>query len=177
MEAKANVFDVEYYGTKDGPGIRTVLFLKGCNLTCRWCHNPESQSATEQILYHSNLCVNCGRCLSHCPTGAIHYEPEYGYVTDQRLCDRCGACVEICSYQARELVGRVTGLQEIQEMLLRDEAFYKESGGGITISGGEPLMQRGVVKQLLVWLKGKEIHTAPETAGAYPSFWLEEIIE
>lgn len=176
-KSEVEVFDVEYYGTKDGPGIRTVLFLKGCSLACEWCHNPESQSFEKQIMYYESTCVGCGRCISICPNHAITCSADMQLMTDPELCTLCGRCVEVCNFNARVVVGEKMSLQKVQSILTKDKDFYVESGGGVTITGGEPLFQHEFLQILLPWLKSQGIHTALETAGAYPENWLISLIE
>ncbi len=157
------VFSIERYSTEDGPGIRTVIFLKGCPLHCLWCSNPESQSFSPEILYYSNKCVACGRCLQHCPQGAIHQNEKFGLITDPDRCTLCEECVDLCYYNARELSGKEMRVDEVMETILRDKLFYEKSNGGITISGGEPLMQAMFVQELLLACKKENIQTAMES--------------
>jgi len=160
---KGVVFSIERYSTEDGPGIRTVIFLKGCPLHCLWCSNPESQSFSPEILYYSNKCVACGRCVEHCPQGAIRQNEEFGLVTDPDRCTLCEECVDLCYYNARELSGKEMTVEEVMETILRDKMFYEKSNGGITISGGEPLLQSLFVQELVEACKKEKIHTAVET--------------
>lgn len=160
---KGVVFSIERYSTEDGPGIRTVIFLKGCPLHCLWCSNPESQSFSPEILYYSNKCVACGRCVEHCPQGAIRQNEEFGLVTDPDRCTLCEECVDLCYYNARELSGREMTVEQVMETILRDRMFYEKSNGGITISGGEPLLQSLFVQNLVEACKKEKIHTAVET--------------
>jgi len=157
------VFSIERYSIEDGPGIRTVLFLKGCPLHCLWCSNPESQSYAPEILYYANKCVSCGRCVQHCPQGAIRPDATYGLVTNPDLCTICGECAELCYYNARELSGKEMSIDQVMEVILRDKMFYEKSNGGITISGGEPLVQAHFVHELIRSCKAENIHTAIET--------------
>jgi pyruvate formate lyase activating enzyme len=173
---KATIFDVEYFGTKDGPGIRTVLFFKGCELNCGWCHNPESQDQRAQVLYYAKACVGCGRCMQICPVKAIRKDERFGYVTDPGLCIQCGACMAVCSFNARKLVGEVMSLEKVQEIVRKDQDFFIASKGGVTISGGEPMLQHAFVSELVKWLHGEHIHTAIETAGMYPVDWIRSMI-
>jgi pyruvate formate lyase activating enzyme len=157
------VFSIERYSIEDGPGIRTVLFLKGCPLHCLWCSNPESQSYAPEILYYANKCVSCGRCVQHCPQGAIRPNAKYGLVTNPDLCTVCGECVELCYYNARELSGNEMSIDQVMEVILRDKMFYEKSNGGVTISGGEPLLQAHFVHELIRACNAENIHTAIET--------------
>jgi pyruvate formate lyase activating enzyme len=172
----ARIFDVEFFGTKDGPGIRTVIFFKGCNLHCGWCHNPESQEEVPQLLYYVNKCVKCGRCLAACPAKAIRKDEALGFVVDQNRCTRCGTCVALCTFNARKLVGERMDLERVKGIVEKDREFFEASTGGVTLSGGEPLLQREFLKRFLEWLHAERIHTAIETAGNYPVDWLSSLI-
>ena len=161
---KGIVFDVKKYSVHDGPGIRTTVFLKGCPLNCWWCHNPESQSMERERIFHGSRCIQCGACLGACPQGAIAWD-GVGPVTDGARCSLCGACVEACYAEAREMVGQEMTVAQVMTEIERDVAFYDESGGGVTFSGGEPLAQPGFLLGLLEASKGREIHTALDTCG------------
>jgi pyruvate formate lyase activating enzyme len=164
----ATVSEVERYATEDGPGIRTVVFFKGCNLHCRWCQNPESHSSRPQVMHYRNRCVACRRCLEACRAGAIGEVPAFGFITDHQRCRLCGECIDACLADARKIVGREMSLDDIMEEIRRDRTFYDESGGGVTFSGGEPLLQADAVRELARRCKEEGIHTAIETAGSVP---------
>jgi pyruvate formate lyase activating enzyme len=156
------VFDVKRYAVHDGPGIRTTVFLKGCPLRCLWCHNPESwHQAPEQSLRPSQ-CRACGRCVEHCPQQAIACRDNVA-VTDPEKCVACGRCLDACAAGAREIVGREVRLSEIIAEIERDVVFYDESGGGVTISGGEPLMQHEFTAALAAECQRRHLHTALDT--------------
>ncbi len=176
LQEKAMIFDVEYFGTKDGPGIRTVLFFKGCDLACQWCHNPESQKFNRQVLYYASKCIGCDRCIAHCPVQAIKKDEKFGYVTDYAACIQCGLCASVCSFNARVLVGKQMDLSEIQEIILKDKDFFIASNGGVTLTGGEPMLQRQALASLVEWLSVMHIHTALETAGNYPVEQLQALL-
>ena len=158
------VFDIRKYSIHDGPGIRTAVFFKGCPLSCWWCHNPESQASTVEMIFRENRCIRCEACLTACVQGAIAWNGN-GPVTDPAKCDRCGACAAACYAEAREQVGREMTVEQVMAEVERDVAFYDESGGGVTMSGGEPLLQRDFLFALLRACREKEIHTALDTSG------------
>jgi len=172
---KLNIFDIERYATEDGPGIRTVVFLKGCNLRCAWCQNPESHSPLPQVMYYQDRCVACGRCVAACPAGAISRVESYGYITDHAACTRCGACVDACLSGARELLGKAMTPEELMAEIEKDHQYYTTSGGGVTFSGGEPLLQSEGLKELLQLCKAAGISAAMETAGCAPYGNLEDL--
>jgi pyruvate formate lyase activating enzyme len=172
----ATIFEIERYATEDGPGIRSVVFFKGCNLRCQWCQNPESQSLRPQIMYYRNLCAACGRCVQACPRGAIREIAPLGYITDHQKCTVCGACVDACFSAARKIVGRRLSLDAIMEELRRDRLYYEQSGGGVTFSGGEPLLQPKAAAELARRCRSEGIHTALETAGHVPWRDIEDLL-
>jgi pyruvate formate lyase activating enzyme len=157
---KGRVFDIQRYSLHDGPGIRTTVFLKGCPARCLWCHNPESQSFDPEVLVFERRCAHCGTCVTVCPEGA----PSPG----SGLCAACGACVEACPAGARELAGREMTVDEVLAEVRKDRVFYEESGGGVTLSGGEPLSQIAFVVALLEALRREGLGTAVDTCGFAP---------
>ena len=161
---KGIIFDIKRFSIHDGPGIRTTVFLKGCPLACWWCHNPESQIPEPELMFRANRCIRCGACMSVCAQGAISMDSD-AMSTDVELCTLCGACVEVCYAEARELVGREMTVAQVMAQIERDVPFYDESGGGVTLSGGEPLFQRDFVLAFLQVCKEMEIHTALDTCG------------
>jgi len=165
------VFDIKRYAIHDGPGIRTTVFLKGCPLGCRWCHNPESRRAEPEIGVRWSRCLRCGACVEACPVGAVVMEgrPTEGAsvgrpVTMLELCVRCGACVEACPAGARELIGRQMTVGQVMAEVEKDVLVYDESGGGVTFSGGEPLAQAAFLMGLLGACRRREIHAAVDTS-------------
>ncbi len=154
-------FDVQRFSIHDGPGIRTTVFLKGCPLSCPWCHNPESQALRPEIRIIETRCIHCGSCGAVCSEGLAGGP----YPPDPARCLRCGACAEVCPTGTRQLVGRSYGVTEILEAVERDRPFYDESGGGVTFSGGEPLLQWRFLVACLEAARRRGLHTAVDTSG------------
>ncbi len=148
---KAILFDIERNSFVGGPGIRTTVFFKGCNLKCAWCHNPESQSTKPQMLFYRDKCTGCGKCKAVCPT------PEN--------CTLCGKCTFYCPVDARKVCGKEYTVEEVLKEILKDKAFYENSGGGVTFSGGECMLQIDFLSEILKRCKENGIHTAVDTAG------------
>lgn len=162
------VFNVQHYSLHDGPGIRTVVFLKGCPLRCRWCCNPESQRFHAELYYVEKKCIGseqCGFCKDACPSDAIYFNEKAQAVIDRSACISCFACVEACPSKALEVKGVERSVHEILDIVERDTIFYKKGSGGLTLSGGEPLMHRDFIIPLLQEAKKRRIHTAMETCG------------
>lgn len=160
------IFDIKKYSINDGPGIRTTVFFSGCPLSCLWCHNPESQSLTAELLYRAGRCLLCGECIEVCPEGAISSdESSNSIITDRQKCTRCQTCVTTCYSGAREFSGREMTVREVMIGIEREIPFYDESHGGVTFSGGEPLMQPTFLSMLLTACRAHEIHTVVDTCG------------
>ncbi len=157
------IFDIKRYAINDGPGIRTAVFMKGCPLSCWWCHNPEGQDAKPQLMYRVNRCKGARACIEACPLGAISWQD--GSLTDWSKCDQCGKCAEVCLAGAREVVGREVTVEQLMGEISRDIPFYDQSGGGVTFTGGEPTMQPEFLNEALQACKHAYIHTAVDTSG------------
>lgn len=165
---KGYVFNIQHYSVHDGPGIRTIVFMKGCPLSCRWCSNPESQRKLPEIAYNPNKCIgvaDCFRCGKICAAGAIEAGENGKIKIDRAKCTSCFACIDQCPSKAMHIFGSLMSVDEILKVVERDSAFYSRSGGGLTVSGGEPLMQADFVMALLKEAKRRRIHTAMETCG------------
>jgi len=163
-DIKACIFNIQKYSIHDGPGIRTVVFFKGCPLRCLWCSNPESQDNKIQIVCDKTKCVQCLHCIDLCPKNAI--SSTYNHIEiESNRCNACLKCINTCPNKALSLEGKFLSISEVMKEVMKDEMFYEESNGGVTLSGGEVLMQHEFASQLLKQLKEKNIHTAIETTG------------
>jgi len=158
------IFDIKKFSIHDGPGIRTTVFLKGCPLSCWWCHNPESQRICREKLYAVSRCIGCRECLAACPENAIR-EMETGLCTDPDKCLQCGSCTDVCLAEACEMAGRELTVSQVMAEIEKDTAFYDESAGGVTFSGGEPLAQPDFLFALLKACKDRQMHTVLDTSG------------
>ncbi len=173
---KGIIFDISQNAIYDGPGIRSVIFFKGCPLNCEWCHNPESLKLKPQMSYFQERCVKCGSCVKVCPNNALQLT-EQGINRDENLCSLCAKCVDACPNQVMEIIGKEMSVGEIVEKILRDKLFYDNSGGGVTISGGEATMQSDFLFELLGALKDQGIHTALETCGYFNKDLIEKLTD
>jgi pyruvate formate lyase activating enzyme len=165
IAARPFIFDIKRGSLEDGPGIRTTVFIKGCNLRCLWCHNPESLDPDLEIGFYPRDCINCGDCVEACPVSACQLENPA--LIDRETCTRCGDCVAACPGKALRILGRFYGVDELLEILLRDRMFYTVSGGGVTLSGGEPTLFLDYGAEILGRLKELGIHTALQTNGCF----------
>ena len=159
-----NVFDVQRFCVHDGPGIRTTVFFKGCPLRCAWCHNPESQKSEPQLAFYAHKCMNCGGCAAVCPQ-KCHLTDGERHSFHHTSCVACGECTAMCPTDALELLGRQVTVEALMAETVRDRNFYKNSGGGLTVSGGEPLAQPEFLIELLKAAKAEGLHTCIETCG------------
>ncbi|MBN2240626.1 MAG: glycyl-radical enzyme activating protein [Dehalococcoidales bacterium] len=171
-----SVFDVQHFAIHDGPGIRTLVFLKGCPLCCQWCANPESLDPQPDLGFFPVNCNLCGKCFPVCTSKAIIPDEERIPNIDRNLCDSCGECVKVCIPQALIMYGRRIPVSEVFTEVQQDLPFYIQSGGGVTVSGGEPLQQPAFVKTLFRLCREAGIHTALETSGFAPAGIFREII-
>lgn len=173
-EQEGMVFDTQRFSIHDGPGIRTIVFLKGCPLSCRWCSNPESQRPTPQLLFQKSSCVRCGKCLTVCPVGALSFDNP-GFV-DRNKCISCGACAKVCLPGALSRRGETKTVWQVMQDLQKDATTYRRSGGGITLSGGEPLSQPEFARELLRACHEQGWTTAMETTGCAPAGVVEQVM-
>ena len=169
------IFDIQRCCCDDGPGVRTTVFFKGCQLRCAWCHNPESFRPAPQLRYLSHMCLDCGACVAICPQGA-HSIQDGKHQVDFSRCSACGACAQQCPAQALQLLGQEISAQEILDVVLKDRVYYETSGGGLTVSGGEATMQGEFLLELLTLAKAADIHTCLETHGFIPNPLLQQLL-
>ena len=170
------IFDIQRFSIHDGPGIRTTIFFKGCSLHCFWCHNPEGLSLRRQIQFTESKCINCGACVAVCPENAQQII-DGKRIYDRSLCKDCGLCIENCFSDALLQVGKTISVGETMEEILADSIFYQTSGGGVTLSGGEPALQPEYAELILDACQSRGIHTAIETAGNVPWDFLKRLVE
>lgn len=161
------VFNIQRFSVHDGPGIRTTVFLKGCPLKCFWCQNPESQKRRPEIFLDPEKCTGCAHCVSVCPTGASMLRDGHSAIKRYQ-CEGCGLCVDDCQNEARTLIGKYVTVSEVVNVVMRDKKFYDNSGGGVTLSGGEPFRQPEFAGAILKSCKEAGVHTAIETCGYAP---------
>jgi len=170
------VFNIQRYSIHDGSGIRTVVFLKGCPLNCLWCSNPESQECFPRILHDPQKCMNCNACILNCSNGAIKFENNIRWI-DAKNCNICGDCLEDCYSNALELIGKQMKLEEVMQEVRKDKAFYLDSGGGVTLSGGEPSVQHKFAAKILEQCAKEGIDTTLETCGYTSWSVLNKLVE
>lgn len=171
---QATIFDIQRFSVHDGPGIRTTVFFKGCNLHCFWCHNPESIRSEKEVQFHSVKCIGCGKCFAVCPN-QCHVMRDGERVFEREKCSACGKCTDLCYAEALTMAGKDYTPREVLDIVMMDKPFYKENGG-MTCSGGEPMLQKDFLLELLRMAKEQGIHTAVDTAGNVPFSWYEQIL-
>ncbi len=160
----ATIFNIQRFSIHDGPGIRTTVFFSGCPLRCLWCHNPESHEAKAQMAHFANRCIRCGACVSACPQGALSLDDAH-VITDDERCIGCGMCLADCPTQARKRYGEDYSVEQLLDILLRDLTYYQKSDGGVTFSGGEPLLHTAFITPLAEQLQARGIHIALESCA------------
>lgn len=174
MDKTALITDVQRFSLHDGPGIRTTVFFKGCNLRCGWCHNPETWSPSQELFYERTRCIRCGSCIAVCPAGALKIEDD-SIAVDRPLCWGCGRCVDACHHDAMRAMGQRYEADALTDLLLRDQALFGQTGG-ITFSGGEPLLQAEFVREVGDRLAAQGIRIAVDTAGCVPQSALDLVL-
>jgi pyruvate formate lyase activating enzyme len=175
MELTGTLFDIKRFAVHDGPGIRTVLFLKGCTLHCDWCHNPEGIRRQPDLVHFESKCVQCGACVAACPNQALELQAG-GITIDRQRCEHSGECLEVCYAGALFRYGREVSVAQVMADLRQDADFYRSSGGGVTLSGGEPLLQADFSIEVLRQCKAEGFHTALDTCGNIPWAVLERAL-
>ena len=173
---RGRVFNIQRFSVHDGPGIRTTVFLKGCPLSCTWCHNPEGGSFHPEIVVVESRCIACGECVSACPLD-LPSGVGGGWAGEKDRCTVCGSCVDACPTEARQIAGRDMWVDEVMEEILKDRVFYDDSDGGVTFSGGEPLAQGRFLSAMLEACRAEGVHTAIDTSGLAPKDRLLAIAE
>jgi len=174
-KTKGTILEIIRMSTEDGPGLRTTVFFKGCPLHCQWCHNPESISVKPQIQWMQTICIGCGTCVNTCPVKALK-QTEKGIVINRSLCNGCGLCTEECPATAMELLGKKWNVQDLACELVKDHAYFEQSGGGVTLSGGEASLQNDFCLALLKELRSRGIQTALDTCGQVSQVVLAELL-
>ncbi len=173
---KLKITGMQRFSTNDGPGIRTLVYFAGCGMRCQWCHNPETQHHVKRLMVDPSRCIGCQACISACKQNACYISADGKFVTDWDKCTGCMKCAEICYAESRKVTIREISLDDLMQELKKDEIFYRTSGGGVTLSGGEAVLQTEGCAELLKELKGHGIHTALETAGYYSREALEKVL-
>lgn len=169
------VFDVQRFSIHDGPGIRTTVFLQGCNLRCFWCHNPESVTPRPQVQFFRDKCIACGACVEACPRGAqVLLDHQRIYLRD--ICESCGRCADACFARALVVKGQALSVEQVIAQVDEDRPYYEASGGGVTFSGGEPLLQLEFLSECLRAARQRGLHTAVDTAANVPWAVFEELL-
>jgi pyruvate formate lyase activating enzyme len=174
LESAPLIFDIKRFAINDGPGIRIAIFLKGCNLNCLWCHNPEGISPSQERMYNPAKCIKCGTCVESCPENALTLTPD-GILTDTELCKLSGQCATVCPTKAIEMTGNSMTIEAILKEIEKERVFFDQSGGGVTFSGGEPLLYPNFLIQLLDECGRSGIHRTVDTAGLVNTEILMEV--
>lgn len=173
---KGTIINIQKYSIHDGPGIRTTVFFKGCPLNCWWCHNPESQHLEPEVMYWEEKCTACGNCIKHCPKGALSIvDGKLKYNSES--CELCSECSKYCINEARVIKGKYISVDELFKEIMKDQIFYDESNGGVTFSGGEPLIQADFLREVMKKCKRMDIHTTIDTCGYVSWDKFEKIVD
>lgn len=169
------VSNIQRFSLNDGDGIRTTVFLKGCNMKCEWCHNPETLSKNTELMFYEAKCIGCGKCFEACPNKA-HKAENGKHIIDRTLCTNCGKCAEICYAQALVMCGKEMTVSDVMKEVRQDKEYYKNSGGGVTISGGEVLCQKDFAKEICIACHDEGIKVAVETNLSFPFDYAKELL-
>ena len=175
-QCKGTIFQIQRWSINDGEGVRSTVFLKGCPLRCKWCANPESWNKKTEVLFFQEKCIGCNRCSSVCSTNAITIEKAINHLNREKCCG-CAKCCEVCPTGARKMIGSTVTVEDVLKVIKRDAIFYRESGGGVTFSGGEPFAQPEFLRQLVVACNQLGLDTAVETSGYFDFEQVKDIIE
>ncbi|WP_027630427.1 glycyl-radical enzyme activating protein [Ruminiclostridium cellobioparum] len=176
MNSKGNIFNIQHFSIYDGPGVRTTVFFKGCNLSCKWCHNPESISPKSQFEFYSDRCIGCGACFKACPNGVHVLDDKQMHTINRAKCIGCLACADVCFANAITAVGKYVDADYVFDSIMEDYLYYSNSKGGVTFSGGECMLQTEFLYEILKRCREKGIHTAVDTAGNVPWSSFERIL-
>ncbi|MHC1695260.1 MAG: glycyl-radical enzyme activating protein [Eubacteriales bacterium] len=172
---RADIFNIQHFSIHDGPGVRTVVFFKGCNLRCLWCHNPESVSRAPQLYYYGSKCIGCGKCVALCPQGAHCFDSDGTHHFDRTKCTECLSCVETCYAEALVGVGESVDVEHVMKSVRKEKPYFADTGG-VTFSGGECMLQIDFLKELSKKCRAEGIRTAVDTAGNVPWSSFEKIL-